>query len=144
LVYGPYSLAQTQLMFWTIVILGGFIYTLVLTSISNSINTSVMLLLGISISTTGVATFIDYYKKVTPAITVIPKTESSFFKDILSDGDTYSVQRIQTAVWNLVLGIYFVYYTIDNKAMPVFPDALLILAGVSSVGYVASKRAENI
>jgi hypothetical protein len=145
LVYGPYSLAQTQLMFWTIVILGGFIYTLVLTSISNSINTSVMLLLGISITTTGAATFVDYYKKVTPSITVNPKpTEGSFFKDILSDGDTYSVQRIQTAVWNLVLGIYFVYYTMDNKAMPVFPDALLALAGVSSVGYVASKRAENV
>ncbi len=145
LVYGPYSLAQTQLMFWTIVILGGFIYTLVLTSISNSINTSVMLLLGISITTTGVATFVDYYKKVTVSITVIPKpTEGSFFKDILSDGDTYSVQRIQTAVWNLVLGIYFVYYTMDNKSMPVFPDALLALAGVSSVGYVTSKRAENV
>jgi len=145
LVYGPYSLAQTQLMFWTIVILGGFIYTLVLTSISNSINTSVMLLLGISITTTGVATFVDYYKKVTPSIIVNPKpTAGSFFKDILSDGDTYSVQRIQTAVWNLVLGIYFVYYTMDNKSMPVFPDALLALAGVSSVGYVASKRAENV
>lgn len=145
LVYGPYSLAQTQLMFWTIMILGGFIYTLVLTSIANSINTSVMLLLGISITTTGAATFVDYYKKVTTSITVVPKpTAGSFFKDILSDGDTYSVQRIQTAVWNLVLGIYFVYYTIDNKAMPVFPDALLALAGVSSVGYVASKRAENV
>jgi len=143
LVYGPYSLAQTQLMFWTILILGGFIYTLVLTSISNSINTSVMLLLGISITTTGAATFVDYYKKVTPAITVIPKNQGSFFRDILSDGDTYSVQRIQTAVWNLVLGLYFIYYTMDNKAMPIFPDTLLVLAGVSSAGYVASKRAEN-
>ncbi len=143
-IYGPYSLAQTQLMFWTIMILGGFIYTLVLTNIDNSMNVSVMLLLGISVATTGAATFIDYYKKVTLSITLSPKpTDGHFIRDILSDGDTYSVQRIQIAAWNLALGIYFVYYTIDNKTMPVFPDALLALVGVSSVGYVAGKRAES-
>lgn len=138
---GAYSLAQTQLAFWTVIIIGGFVYTLVLTDISGSLNTSVLLLLGISITTNGLASGIDYYKKKTvPAIAV--KAPGSFIANILSDGNTYSVQRVQTAVWNLAMGIYFIYYTIDNKAMPVFPDVLLTLAGVSSLAYVAGKGTE--
>lgn len=141
---GPYSLSQTQLAFWTILIVGGFIYTVVLTDISDSFNPSILLLLGVSISTTGVASYIDYYKKNTSTITMVPKPKSKFLKDILSDGSTYSVQRIQTAVWNLVLGLFFIYYTINNKTMPTFPDTLLYLAGFSSIAYVVSKRTENV
>jgi hypothetical protein len=149
---GPYSLAQTQLAFWTVIVLGGFIYLILLTGFSDSLNDSILLLLGITGSTTGVASFIDYYKKGTamsnmpadtPAAAIATRQHVSFLTDILSDGINISVQRTQTFLWNLVLGIYFIIYVISNKSMPVFDNTLLVLAGVSSVLYLTSKGPEN-
>jgi len=140
---GPYSLSYTQLLFWTVLIIGGFIYTLVLTDVTNSLNTSILLLLGISIGTTGSASAIDtaFNQNNSP---VTDKHSVSFFYDILSDGNSYSIPRIQTFAWNLVLGLYFIAYTIAHKSMPVFSDTLLFLAGFSSISYLGAKLPENI
>jgi hypothetical protein len=139
---GPYSLSYTQLLFWTGLIIGGFIYTMVLTDVTNSLNTSILLILGISIGTTGSASAIDtaFNQKKPPT----DKRSVSFFYDILSDGNSYSIPRIQTFAWNLVLGLYFIVYTIVHKTMPLFSDTLLFLAGFSSVSYLGAKLPENI
>jgi hypothetical protein len=139
---GPYSLAQAQLAFWTILIIGSFIYTLILTDITSSLNSSILFLLGISITTNGTAVFIDYYKKK-DRDTLKPKVSKGFWRDILGDGDTIVVQRVQNAAWTLVLGLYLIYYTISNKTLPTYPDTLLYLTGISSLAYVAGKPAEN-
>jgi hypothetical protein len=138
---GPYSLAQSQLAFWTILIMGSFIYTLILTDISSSLNSSILFLLGISITANSSAVYIDYYKKKDQ--TLEPKISKGFFADILGDGNTISVQRVQNAAWTLVLGLYLVYYTISNKTLPTYPDMLLYLTGISSLAYVAVKPTEN-
>lgn len=139
---GPYSLAQTQLAFWTILVIGSFIYTLILTDIASSLNTSILFLLGISITTNGTAVYLDYYKKKDKA-RLNPKVSKGFLSDILGDGNTIVVQRVQNAAWTLVLGLYLVYYTISNKTLPSYPDVLLYLTGISSLGYVAAKPTEN-
>jgi hypothetical protein len=138
---GPYSLAQSQLAFWTILIMGSFIYTLILTDISSSLNSSILFLLGISITANSSAVYIDYYKKKDQ--TLAPKISKGFFADVLGDGNTISVQRVQNAAWTLVLGLYLVYYTISNKTLPTYPDMLLYLTGISSLAYVAVKPTEN-
>lgn len=140
-VEGAYSLSLTQLMFWTVLIIGAFIYTLVLTDIASTLNTSVLLLLGISLSTTGFASLIDNNKKNRNEVEC--KTHINFFKDILTDGNCYSVQRAQIVAWNLVLGVYFILYTINNKDMPEFSETLLFLAGISSASYLTGKIPEN-
>jgi hypothetical protein len=171
---GPYSLSQTQLAFWTVIIIGGFIYLIILTGLCDSLNDSCLLLLGISGGTTGIASFIDYYKKQSasqqppaeaapvlgnqanpeaqenpapqgdrPIQAVSYKIHRSFILDILSDGINVSVQRTQITLWNLVLGIYFVWYVISNKSMPIFSNTLLMLAGVSSLLYLTGKAPEN-
>ncbi|HTD39282.1 MAG TPA: hypothetical protein VK671_01590 [Mucilaginibacter sp.] len=140
---GAYSLAQTQLAFWTILIMGGFIYSFVLTEIASTLNTSVLLLLGINIGANGVANYIDYFKKTRPGTTYTPKQTQGFWRDILGDGTSINIQRFQTVAWNVVLGAYFTFYTFQNKTMPVFPDVLLTLAGVSSLTYVAAKPTET-
>jgi hypothetical protein len=140
---GAYSLSLAQLFFWTTLVIGAFIYTLVLTDVLSSFNTSILLLLGISASTTGVAYAVDSnFNYNNPGL---PEkiTQGSFFKDILTDGTTYSVQRIQIVAWNLVLGLYFIIYTIDNKSMPEFTSTMLFLAGISSASYLSAKGAEN-
>lgn len=139
---GAYSLSLTQLLFWTTIVIGAFIYTLVLTDIVTSFNTSILLLLGISVGTTGLAYAIDSnFASKNP--NAPKKVHVGFIKDILTDGTGYSVQRIQTFAWNLVLGTYFVIYTIENKSMPEFSTTLLFLAGISSASYLGAKGPEN-
>lgn len=150
---GPFSLAQTQLAFWTVIIVGGFIYLTILTGLPNSLNDSSLLLLGITGGTTGVASFIDSIKKGTFTATETSVTDINsmrfvkprrgFLRDISSDGANLNVQRAQTIMWNLVLGVYFVWYVVTNKAMPVFSNTLLTLAGVSSLVYLSSKGPEK-
>lgn len=139
---GPYSLSQAQLLYWTVLVVGGFIYTLVLTDIPDSLNPSVLWLLGISIATAGSASVIDtVFRTKNPAI---PDKESDgFWMDILGDGKTITIPRIQIFIWNIVLGIYFIFFTIGNKEMPVFSDTLLYLAGFSSLSYLSGKLPEN-
>lgn len=138
---GPFSLSFTQLLFWTALVMGGFIYTLLLTDTPSSFNSSILLLMGISLTTTGFASLIDGNKLSTHDAN--PKKHISFFKDLLTDGNSYSVQRVQAFAWNLILGIYFVIYTINNKEMPEFSSTLLFLAGFSSTSYLAAKLPEN-
>jgi hypothetical protein len=52
------------------------------------------------------------------------------------------MQRFQIVAWNIVLGVYYTSFTFSNKTMPVIPDVLLMLAGVSSLTYVAAKPTE--
>jgi xanthosine utilization system XapX-like protein len=172
---GAYSLAQTQLAFWTIVVLAGFIYSLLITGIPSAMNTSILTLLGISMGTNGVAKYIEYFQKLsadielpvntTPVVPVgvaippvdpaanIPvvrgpkvyffKTHSGFWRDILSDGGSINMQRFQILAWNIVLGAYFTFYTFKNKTMPVIPDVLLSLSGLSALTYVVAKPTEK-
>jgi hypothetical protein len=139
---GAYSLAQTQLAFWTILVLGGFIYSLLLTSIPSTLNTSILTLLGISIGTSGAASYIDYFKKKNGGDAAITKSTQGFWRDILGDANSINMQRFQTVAWNVVLGTYYTIYTFHNKTMPEIPDVLLMLAGVSSLSYVAAKPTE--
>ncbi|PWK68301.1 hypothetical protein LX99_04826 [Mucilaginibacter oryzae] len=139
---GAYSLSLSQLMFWTTLVIGAFIYTLVLTDIVTTFNTSILLLLGVSAGTTGLAYVIDSnFAKNNPG--AAQKKHETFLKDILTDGNGYSVQRIQAFAWNLVLGMYFIIYTIDNKSMPEFSSTILFLAGISSASYLGAKGPEN-
>jgi|GEM_PF-3203554 len=139
---GAYSLSLSQLMFWTTLVIGAFIYTLVLTDIVTTFNTSILLLLGVSAGTTGLAYVIDSnFAKNNPAAP--QKKHDTFLKDILTDGNGYSVQRIQAFAWNLVLGMYFIIYTVDNKSMPEFSSTILFLAGISSASYLGAKGPEN-
>ena len=138
---GPYSLSNTQLLFWTILVMGGFIYILLFSNILVSFNSSILMLMGISLSTSGVSAFIDSNKKSTA--NVVPKEHKKFYLDLLTDGNSYSIQRLQAVAWNLVLGLYFVTFVIDNKTMPQFSTTLLFLAGFSSTAYLTGKIPEN-
>ncbi|MES2266597.1 MAG: hypothetical protein V4520_07540 [Bacteroidota bacterium] len=138
---GAYSLAQTQLAFWTVLVIAGFVYSLILTDIPSTLNYSILELLGISVLTNGSATYIDYFKKQNNNA-YTPKTHNSFLWDILSDGTSLNMQRFQIFAWNIVLGVYFLIYTFNNKSMPDFPNVLLILAGLSSITYVSAKPTE--
>ncbi len=136
-----YSLGLTQLLFWVFLIALSFVYIWITTTEMYPITGSVLVLLTISLSTSGGARLVD---KARDPSRIFQASSESFFKDILSDDIGYSVHRVQMAIWTLILGIIFVYEVIVKQQMPQFDNNLLLLMGISSTGYVGLKSIESI
>ncbi len=66
-----------------------------------------------------------------------------FFRDIVSDGQGYSLHRLQIVAWTLVLGAVFVSDVYNYIAMPEFNSTLLGLMGLSSGTYIGLKFPER-
>lgn len=66
-----------------------------------------------------------------------------FFRDICSDGNGFSVHRVQAAAWTLILGVVFVCEVTSVISMPVFATNLLLLLGISNGTYLSLKTKET-
>lgn len=135
-----FSLALTQLSFWTIVVAASFLYIWIATEEISPISGSTLILLSISIATTGSAKLIDI-RGTASARQPIPSR--GFFEDILSDELGYSVHRCQMFLWTAILGVIFVTNVITEQQMPQLDESLLALMGISSGAYVGLKSVEN-
>lgn len=135
-----FSLALTQLSFWTIVVAASFIYIWIATEEVSPISGSTLILLSISVATTAGAKLIDIRERVATEPILLSK---GFFEDILSDELGYSVHRCQMFLWTVILGVIFVTNVITNQQMPQLDESLLALMGISSGAYVGLKSVEN-
>jgi hypothetical protein len=66
-------------------------------------------------------------------------TSVGFFRDILSDGTSISIHRLQNLAWTVVLGVVFIVAAWKEKRMPDFNTNMLLLMGISSGTYLAFK-----
>lgn len=165
----PYSWSRVQLAWWTIIVLSSFISILIVQGVAPTLDSSTVILLGISAATTATAKMID----VSDADKLNPIRHQNdfgknFFLDILSDEKGVSVTRFQTFVFNTVFGIWFIHAVLNNihvcdctlyKAdpdimnacvnnslnyiMPPISNNNLVLLGLSSGTYAALKLTEN-
>ncbi|WP_263601654.1 hypothetical protein [Chryseobacterium sp. PET-29] len=139
-----YSFSRSQLFYWTMIVIiclcagmgnnGNFDLLLKLKE------PSILLLLGISVGTASVATYIDNEipnpKKNTDS--------NGFIRDILSDAGGISVHRYQALLFNIIFGLVFVCQFINNTTeFPVFDNYALALMGTSSAGYLLIKTNEK-
>lgn len=139
-----YSFSRSQLFYWTMIVIiclcagmgnnGNFDLLLKLKE------PSLLLLLGISVGTASVATYIDNEipnpKKNTDS--------NGFIRDILSDAGGISVHRYQAMLFNIIFGLVFVCQFINNTTeFPVFDNYALALMGTSSAGYLLIKTNEK-
>ena len=136
-----YSLALTQLAFWTLIIAASFFYIWVITGELTPITGSTLVLLSISIATTGSSRLVDI-RRFTNTPGNMPSSDG-FFKDVLSDDLGYSVHRSQMFLWTAILGIIFVGAVVVTQKMPQLDTTLLGLMGISSGAYVGLKMIEN-
>ncbi len=135
-----FSLALTQLSFWTIVVAASFIYIWIATEEVSPITGSTLILLSISVSTAAGSRLID----IRSGIAGVPNLQShGFLRDILSDEHGYSVHRCQMFLWTIILGIIFVTSVIAKQQIPQLDESLLGLMGISSGAYVGLKTVEN-
>jgi hypothetical protein len=136
----PFSLAQAQIAFWTLLVSSSVFYIWLTTKNLPDLTESTLALMGISIATTAGAKSVSYLMKSKPQTEV--KSEG-FWKDILSDANSVNIHRFQMVLWTVILGFIFVQKVIFYQQMPVFPDTYLILTGISSGAYVLLKTVEE-
>ncbi|MFH1118381.1 MAG: hypothetical protein V1775_01070 [Bacteroidota bacterium] len=136
-----FSLSLAQLLFWVFLVALSFVYIWITTDNLYPITGSTLVLLSISLTTTGGSKLVD---RARDPLRQFESHSESFFRDILSDDLGFSVHRVQMAIWTIILGIVFIFQVIVKQEMPQFDTNLLLLMGISSTGYVGLKSIENI
>ena len=134
-----YSLARSQLAFWTVLIAFAYLYIWAVTGYLPLINGSILILLSVSMGTAAGASIIDYSQKDN----VPSGLSQGFLIDILSDRNGVSIHRFQMVAWTIFFGFYFYRSVLRNLAMPLFDDNLLALMGISNGAYLGLKIPEN-
>jgi len=150
----PYSWSRVQLAWWTIIVLSSFITIVIEFNQAPGLNTSTVVLLGISAATIATAKVIDVNDETAPGtVRHQDKDGTNFILDILSDQDNVSITRFQTVIFNFVFGLWFIVFVMEclpvatlaniDSIMPAISDNNLILLGLSSATYAAVKSTEN-
>jgi len=164
----PYSWSRVQLAWWTLIIISAFV-TIICCYPGHEIPTldsSALILLGISTATTATSRIIDMSDKKNAGVLAMIQDQPSenFFLDILSDGNGVSISRLQTVIFNLVFGVWFISYVLLhflnpcaalhpaiatcsnepwNYIMPIVSPNNLVLLAISSGTYAFMKSSEN-
>jgi hypothetical protein len=143
----PYSFARVQLWWWTMVILGSFLGVYAATGNCWPMNTTCLVLLGISLTTTVSGRMVDTQQTSEGTVrTQDVHASSGILTDILSDENGLSVHRFQALVFNVVYGLSFmvqVFSKVTEGKFPEYDSMVLTLLGISSGAYLAMKMNEN-
>jgi len=151
-----FSLSRSQLAFWSVVVIGSFVYVvffydtsggLKIPIVFNSVN---LTLLGIAAGTTAVGKVIDNSQQKNPSSTTTSAQQNQpskgFFTDIISDENGVSVHRLQNVLWTIIVGAIYITFVSTKLALPddkVITSTLLGLMGISSATYIGVKTTEN-
>jgi hypothetical protein len=135
-----FSLALSQLLFWTILITMSYFYIWISTQDQAEISGSTLILLAVSMTTIVGAKIVDKRRNV-PVEAL--KNSTDFFTDILSDEEGISLHRCQMVLWTLIVGSIFIVNVIKDQQIPQIDSGLLGLMGISSLGYLGLKNYEK-
>ena len=160
----PYSYARVQLAWWMLIVLSSIAAILFTKHAMPTLDSSTLILLGISAGTTAVARLTDISdrSKATEMMSQDFGGEN-FFLDILSDKNGVSIHRLQAVLINIIFGVWFISQVLQHLTgaspcpagdadcakhpldfiIPVISTNNLILLGLSSGTYAALKTTEN-
>jgi hypothetical protein len=142
----PFSLARTQLAFWTVIIFSSFLYLLFKDGFAIPVIDNVnLILLGISVGTTASGKLIDDSQKQNGILSQDFPSQG-FLMDITSDKNGVSIHRLQNVLWTLGVGLIYIQFVAAHGKLPdqtVLTQNLLILMGISTGTYVGLKTMEN-
>lgn len=137
-----YSLSRCQIAAWTVIVVLAYLFIWVLTgAYAATIPASAVTLMGISLTTYGVAAAVDG-SKARSAGTRVCITEN-LVSDLVTGSEGASLHRLQFTVWTLALMVVFVVTAWRTLAMPDFDSTLLALMGISSGAYAGLKLPEK-
>jgi hypothetical protein len=164
----PYSYSKVQLAWWTMIVLSSLITIIITKCKIPTLDSSTLILLGISAATSATARAIDVSNKKDPVIAQksLSVHSDGLIIDILSDNDNVNMHRLQSVIINVTFGIYFIHAVLCNLngcgcfyveesllaecrkhpidfIIPIISTNNLVLLGLSSATYTALKSAEN-
>lgn len=136
-------------------IVASYLYSWLITENRDSLTPEVLILVGIS-AATGLGSQVaggsktpgaapsqqlaDATEASLPQLPVAPvQVSKGFLADILGDENGVCFDRLQMAVWTVVLGLVFVIEVVNDLNMPDFSPTLLGLMGISSGTYIGFK-----
>ena len=135
----PYDLGRFQMAVWFFLIYLSYTAIWLITDATDTINPSLLALLGISAGTALSEAVID---SGTPAIDAGPESQG-LLHDLLSDATGYRFDRFQIFAFTLILGVIFLSDVYNNLSMPELSPTLLGLMGLSSGTYIGFKLPER-
>ncbi|MCD6067907.1 MAG: hypothetical protein K0S33_2733 [Bacteroidetes bacterium] len=162
----PYSLARFQFLFWLLIIFFSIIHIWAVTDDLAAPTGTVLILLGISGSTFYLGKLIDSKpeneedtdpnktpeqlaaesKQKSTALVqefIDKKSKSKGWPyDLLNDGKTISLHRLQLLLFTIFLGIYFIWQVLYCLKLPQFSETMMTLMGISSGLYAGLKTKE--
>lgn len=128
----PWSLARVVFAWWITICVSSFAYLWSMMGEHKGIlSSTVPLLLGIQGTTMLISAGFARTQAACPT--------KGFFSDLISEAGEAEVSRLQMLVWNLVLGVVFLWASMFEWKMPVFDATLMTLLGISSTAYVGFK-----
>jgi hypothetical protein len=136
-----FSLALSQMLFWTVLVMGAYVFIWATTGDIDTVTDSILVLMGISSVTALSARVIDAMKSDTPDTPEL--SSGSYWKDILKGTTDFEPHRLQIVAWTIVLGIVFLCTVWTDLTMPSFNATLLTLMGISSGTYLGFKMKEK-
>lgn len=140
----PYSYSRVQLAWWTWIIITSFITILFANGGTLPIlDSSTLILLGISAGTTSIANIIDV-SDVADKTRHQDQGGKNFLYDIIDDSNGASIHRLQAVLFNIIFGIWMlimVYNKMEN--IPPIENSCLVLLGISAGTYSVIKTSEN-
>lgn len=136
----PFSLARTQMAFWSFLCMAAYVFCWLITGELDTISDSMLALIGIGAGTALGAALIDSTGSDNEK-TVQPS--EGFLIDVLSDGNGVSIHRFQMFAWTVILGGIFCSSVYSDLSMPEFNATLLGLMGISSGTYLGFKFPEK-
>ena len=135
----PYDLGRFQMAVWFFLIYLSYTAIWLITDATDTINPSLLALLGISAGTALSEAVID---SGTPAIDAGTESQG-LLHDLLSDATGYRFDRFQIFAFTLILGVIFLSDVYNNLSMPELSPTLLGLMGLSSGTYIGFKLPER-
>lgn len=141
----PYSFARVQLMWWTLIIISCYTSYYGIYGVKQDLDSSTLILLGISIGTTTAARIIDNDELNRGMIrSKKNRPYRNMLGTIISDDNGISVSRFQALVFNLIYGFMFISEFLgEGNEFVDFDGVELGLMGISSAAYVGIKLNEN-
>lgn len=142
---GDYSLSRIQIGFWTVIVVASFVYIWLSTGYGPVFPSSLLVLMGISGATKVVTGAMDTKD---PLVTAPKPTRAKrgFLKvlaDIISDGVSPTISRVQFVIWTLLFGLIFFEHTFEYVKFHDFTTEQLALMGISNGVYLLMRPNEQ-
>lgn len=141
---GRYSISLAQILFWTVIVIFAFVYVAISRGEFLSITEQMLILLGISGSTSIVskAAAVARLREIPEEhMEKITKDRIPHFRDLFCIGDVPNIFKFQIFAFTLLAGSLVIRELLRSGNFPTLEQNLLTLMGISGGVYIANELA---